>query len=591
MQKKYTTFFYLTLLGSLLFALYFHTFDNSFHLDDIPRIVANPHIRNIEPISRFFTDPYSSTNNFGILEYRPLLPLSLAIHYHFFKLWLPSYHIFNLCLLWGILISFFFISRRILPEKSKKMALFAVILMGIHPISSITVNYVVLRDLLLMVFFSSLSLLFFLRTQDKQSIFNYLGMSIFFILALLSKQNGILLPGIAFFYLLFYAPQSLKTVKGIRTLLPYAIIGLLFLYITSVIDVSFVGRDESSISMTNFYTVLKVHSMRYLPNIIAPIRMGAYPYFATETTLFNVASFMSLIGIFATIITSLLFRKRFPLIPFAVFTYWLCVLPSNSFIKLNHLAADYRPFWGLLFILVMLAAIIHHITPKKYLRIVIIVVLTYFTLLNIYHARFWQNDETLWVQSVKEGASILGYGSAAHAIKNKDPEQAIKWLEKAIEMAPTYATVHINLAGIYRKEGQTQKANAVMKRLLEIQPQSPETYYWLASHLFLINEPEGAYKAAKSILAFPVASPKELLVAAKIAMVNEHFDTALIALNRIHKKVPSFKDSHFMAANAAYRLKQFDKAQLHAEKSLDFDPKNIKSARALIQLIKRTKTE
>lgn len=544
MKIKRTSFFYLTLLVILLFGLYFHTFDNGFHLDDTARIVDNPHIRQVQPIGRFFTDPRTSTSQVTILEYRPLLPLSLAINYAVFGLELPSYHIFSLLCLIGILGLLYAVLPYVLPTLSKKERFFCVLLMGVHPISSITVNYVVLRDLLMMLLFSSASFLFFCKYIEKKTPLSLMFSCLFFAIALPAKQNGILLPGILLFYLFFIKKFPLFTKKTILPLLPFAAIGLGFIYLTSTFNINYVGRTESALSLTHFYTVLKVHTFRYLTNIIFPLRMGAYPYISPETTLFNIKSLLSFALMLSTVIFAWRVRKQHAIIPFVIFTYWLTILPANSFIKLNHLAADYRPFWGLLFLLMAVGYGINRYAKEDYKNRIWIALIIYFTLFNVYQTRFWQTEETLWMQSIKEGASVLGYGSAAVAVRDRDPELAISLLKEALVNNPTNATVHINLAVILYNQGRINEAGDYLKRLLELQPNSPQTYYWIARHIYLTGNKEAAYQTAKKILQFPTAaSVKELYLLANIAYETGHNDIAKLALNMIHQKVDYFDES------------------------------------------------
>jgi pentatricopeptide repeat protein len=52
----------------------------------------------------------------------------------------------------------------------------------------------------------------------------------------------------------------------------------------------------------------------------------------------------------------------------------------------------------------------------------------------------------------------------------KDPQQAIKWFEKALSLDPTNYQVHLNLASTYRNMGNTAKAKEHYERFFQLVP-------------------------------------------------------------------------------------------------------------------------
>jgi hypothetical protein len=57
------------------------TRSHGFHLDDHYHVAANPEIRQVGPVGRHFTDPRTMSSLDRIVQYRPLLPLSLSLSY------------------------------------------------------------------------------------------------------------------------------------------------------------------------------------------------------------------------------------------------------------------------------------------------------------------------------------------------------------------------------------------------------------------------------------------------------------------------------------------------------------------------------
>ena len=66
----------LVLLPALVFA---NTLRNGYHLDDFYRVVGNPELERFWPPHRHFLDPRTSATLPHLVQYRPLLPLSLSV--------------------------------------------------------------------------------------------------------------------------------------------------------------------------------------------------------------------------------------------------------------------------------------------------------------------------------------------------------------------------------------------------------------------------------------------------------------------------------------------------------------------------------
>ena len=65
--------------------------------------------------------------------------------------------------------------------------------------------------------------------------------------------------------------------------------------------------------------------------------------------------------------------------------------------------------------------------------------------------------------------------------EEKNPERAVKLLEKAIEIDPYYAAVHHHIGLLHHKSGDLERAEHHLRRTLETDPEE----YW--THLFLAD--------------------------------------------------------------------------------------------------------
>ena len=153
---------HIVLLVLLSCAVYSNTLNNSFHLDDFYRVVNNPGIEKVWPISRHFVDPSTMSTLPRITEYRPMLPLSLSINYAISGLSLPGYHLVNIGIHTLAAIVIYFLCLELLGQTStlqnqsrrrRWLALMVAAVFVVHPVSGFPANYICGRDLLMMELF------------------------------------------------------------------------------------------------------------------------------------------------------------------------------------------------------------------------------------------------------------------------------------------------------------------------------------------------------------------------------------------------------------------------------------------------------
>src|ERR1051325_12243621 len=78
LRRPFSHVLFITAAAMLVYA---NTLQNAFHLDDFYRVIGNPGIHKLWPIWRHFVDPWTMSTLDRITQYRPLLPLSLSVHY------------------------------------------------------------------------------------------------------------------------------------------------------------------------------------------------------------------------------------------------------------------------------------------------------------------------------------------------------------------------------------------------------------------------------------------------------------------------------------------------------------------------------
>lgn len=198
MTEKKRDWFILTLLIFLCVVVYGRcvTFDHTLY-DDPQIIFENEHVQaglTWESIQWAFMEP-----NFGL--YMALPTLTFLVDRELFGDWTGGYHLTTL--VWHILcvISFYWVMRRLTGLFTP--IVLASFLVAVHPIQSMTVNWIPARNEILPPLFMLWSIYFYQRgtlqvevSLRKKKLLFY-GISLFFMfLGLLSKQGIVLLPAI-----------------------------------------------------------------------------------------------------------------------------------------------------------------------------------------------------------------------------------------------------------------------------------------------------------------------------------------------------------------------------------------------------------
>ena len=201
-KNKKKLFYYsaIFLIAAAVILCYINTLQNPFIWDDEEIIVNNYLIRNWKNAPEMFKTSVFGENLGKIGFYRPLQLFSYSIDYSFWKLNPIGYHISNIIFhLLNVLLVFFLLIK--LGIK-RNFSFFASLLFAIHPINTEVVTYISGRGDLLFLFFSLLCFIFFINgTKGKQ--WHYFVSVILFILAILSKENAIVIPFIILVYYYF----------------------------------------------------------------------------------------------------------------------------------------------------------------------------------------------------------------------------------------------------------------------------------------------------------------------------------------------------------------------------------------------------
>jgi protein O-mannosyl-transferase len=241
----------------ITFISFYPSLKNGFtNWDDAPLLTDNWMIRELSPahVVRYFTAFHQKL-------YHPLVLLSFAVEYHFFKLDPLAYHTTNLILhLINCLLAFWL---AFLMSKNSRVACLAALLFGIHPLRVQSVAWVAERKDLLFAMFYLASLISYISFRQKPRALYYA----LFIFSLLSKPLAATLPFILLLY--DYLIESRLDGKAILEKAPYFACSFAIILITLP-----KMREGTTINFFHTVPIAGYVFLFYLSKILFPWRLS-----------------------------------------------------------------------------------------------------------------------------------------------------------------------------------------------------------------------------------------------------------------------------------------------------------------------------
>lgn len=494
--RTITAFLAIALLGTLA---YLPSLYVPFLYDDLWEIVGN---RALEQLTDLST----------ILRYnpaRPLLMLSFALDRALFGLDVFWYHVENLLLHLVNGLCVFWLSLRLLrthaapatPEGSTPeddafpqgfgLALGLALLFVLHPVAVEAVTYVASRSSSLTATFYLLGVLAWIRFRDAQGAgeksWVWLGLTLnAYLLAILTKEEGVSLPAVLLAYDLLLAPT--KKTGDLRRwwapqvalwgLLGAVLVARLALYGTLMPPV--VVRSVG----TQVLTGLEV-MWAYLRLWGMPSGLSLYHDYPVVTSIFSVKLLLAGVGHIAVVVASVRLRKSFPMLGFAALWYYAVLSPTTSIIPLKEVMAEHRLYLALVGPLLLLGVGVARLSAR--LRLpplgLLLPLAVGLGLMTFQVNRLWQDDVALWARAAQLSPQS---GDAAYALGDAwkrrgklaeaqgSYEEAIRRYEALKVDLSRYSYNYVdalhNLGVVHGQQGRLDQALVWLNRALMANP-------------------------------------------------------------------------------------------------------------------------
>lgn len=492
---------------------------NGFVYDDLTQVLNNPYILNFHHLGQIFsTGAWSYMGAAGVTNYyRPLMTLGYLLCYEAFGKVAFGYHLVNLLLHVAVVCSLFGLTWVLF--RSRRIAFVAALAFAIHPIHTESVDWIASVTDLDVTLFSLLAFWFFVKgalPEGKRSEAAIVGMAVSFGLALLSKEQALMLPLLATIYEHGYRDDRAETTWK-QKLARYDVLWLLSAaYI--LVRIRVLGAlapvvYKSRVPWPQAFLSAPALIGRYVAKLFWPWRLCAFYVFHKSTQILDprvlagIAALVALTFAFA----ALWKQDRIASFGFIWFLATLAPVLNARWLAANVFAERYLYLPSVGFCWVVAWCVVRlwdrMSAGRAALRPVLAVIsglLVALCAVRVFtRNRDWTNDVQLYTQTLSQqpyAAPILNNLGTIYWGEGQYNRAEREWA-KAYRLQPKMVAVLDNLGLYYSKEGDYQQAVNDFLRALRLNPAFTQAHL----HLGLVYEAMGSRQAAEPQLRAAVA--------------------------------------------------------------------------------------
>jgi tetratricopeptide (TPR) repeat protein len=539
------------LISTFVAILYFNSLGNQFTNWDDGMIYMNPHIRNLswEGMRKIFTFTKGNT-------YQPIRMFSYAVDYQFWKLNPLGYRLTNILFYVLTCIMVFLTLRqlstslrdKVPPDSHERVALFGSLLFAAHPVHVEAVTWLSARKEVLQGFFFFSGCYFYFKGREElrqRKTLYYFALALLFIfLAILSKPSAVVFPAIVLLY------EIARKKEGFMSFLKRhwlflglsLIVSALFTFILMKVMVEAGGiKPYHGVGVVSNILVTVYAFLRNIKLLIFAGNYSPAYEFVVHLPVLCLKNVLSILITLALFIVSLVSLKWTKLIFFSFFFFLITLLPYLNIIPISTVLADRYVFIASLSYCFLLGILFDYVYRHRLRRFsaeffkllsisVCLLLLIGYSFMTIQQNKIWRNSFTLWLHAVENqpesstanammGVVYMELRMDAEAIKHlekavqllpydylsrnnlgvvygrqNEPEKALKELMTAMVLKPDEDSIKINLSVFYLRQKEYKKAEEILKHLLSKSPENANLHFRLG----LLYKDAGRYEEAIS---------------------------------------------------------------------------------------------
>jgi tetratricopeptide (TPR) repeat protein len=512
-MKTKTKLLHIILLVLLGVIVYLNSRQGEFVWDDYSSVKNNAYIRSWKLAPCVFTKDLVVAVFKQHNTYRPLETITYMIDYFFWKLNPQGYHLTNIFL--HILTVLCLYEVIMLLFGNSSLALGTAALFLVHPVHVEVVSYISGRNDILALLFMLLSFIFYIKcTQARNPVF-YLSAFLSYGLALLSKENALILPLLLLLY--HYAFR-----KKINLLCFISVVSLAGIFVFLRLTLLKSALLKLSTIETVFDRLPGVFAalVDYLRLLFVPFNL----HMDYGKLLFSWADPKVLLGVL--IFLSLLLvgwrkRKTDTLVFFSIAWFFLAFLPVSNIYALPFYMAEhwlYVPSIGFFLFVVQrilslsqtkktkpYASLVHSRPENRTLQgadeqlsrsvfrfkkprafsprsFIFIGLLCFYSLLTIHQNNYWRDPIAFYQRTLRFSPDKSGlYNNLGMVYEERGlTGEAVIAYQKAIECNPDSVQSYNNLGLLYSSLGRQAEAILLYKKAIRLNPLYPDSYNNLA---------------------------------------------------------------------------------------------------------------
>jgi len=547
----------LVVIGSILYA---NCLPNKLFWDDNDFFINNKYVHEWRYFGRYFTDCLTAGAGILIDYWRPVLLMIWSVAWHLWRDWAPGYHLLS--------VTFHVASAVLLLRlldglfRDRRLAWLTALVFLVHPLQTeAVVNASGLGDPV-SVFFILACLHFFIRFRTAGrgvfgSRFYWLSLLVF-ILALMSKETAIVIPGLiiitdAYLSLRDRPVMSWKTrLSAIgRVLWPYFVLAgiyvLLRATVLNFVDTFNLFRETNTFTSTFHVRLLTFFSVltRYVGLLFAPFGLHMERNIAFVTSPFDPLALAGA-AISAGLLTAAVSQwRRRPVVSYGILWFFIGLAPvSNLLTPISGLMYEhwlYLPLIGFFLALVWCSLrLTDHFGFRKPALVLAAAIIIFLSVLTVARNADWRDPIIFYGQVLKfspDSYRIVSNMGAEYS-RVGDFANAIKTFARAIEIEPKSPIAYHNIANVYRRQGDGERAMEYYRQALELDPGNRILYNAPLDYLLKQGNYRAALRLFEGYLPYAPTKVNSYYVLIKIAMDAKDLEAALGYLEQAAAAAP-----------------------------------------------------
>jgi len=626
LNKKYIMFLVVAICGFLQFA---NTLNHDYAWDDKIVILDNPDVKaGIAGLGEIWHKQHSDYLHDQI-GYRPIVLSTFALEQEFFSMNPKVGHFMNVVYFSILCMVILLFLTEVVPYKWRFEALLVTLLFLVHPLHVEVVANIKSRDEIFQLLFSLLSILLYWKWFEAKKGWFLVGSALFFIAAILSRENSIVTVGLIPLTVLIFGTGTLM--QRLKRLLPVgglALIGVMIITLslsgnagkaeTEGLGIVYEHQDLANglfyhglhgmKRILNFNLVL----LRYLKNFLWPIDL-VYYYGYNHLKVYETTNIVPIIGVIGTAfltLTTLLALRVNRIFAYGSLFFFIGIFPFLQFVNyMPDTMADRFVFGPSLGLSIAGVSSVGWMLDKLFknaeqariwiVGLLALSVLGFYSFQTFQRNKAWKDNYTLFSTDIgKLGNCAKSHEHYADVLHEKYlrtgdaaliPEITYHY-QASIEISDKSYYSFIKLGSNYASFGNPELGIQVLRKAVELFPDRADPNFYLGSALFQQKKYSEAIPYFKKGVEYSprISDSHELLIRSYEAVGS--LDSALLIASNSVALFPQDIKIRDAICDVYFGMKDYDIAFAHADTLLDLagsNPVYWKKAIGIRQLIGR----